>query len=161
VEIHGRLTQELAYQDMTTSINAVKAVLSTAGIEEKNIQTSGLSVSPEYSYTDGKAVREGYQANTTLTIRVEKKDPKVANDILDAISKVQDIRMDGVTYDLADKEKAYSEARKMALEKARQKADEMAKVTGVTIVSVQSISENTSGGIVPMYQNARSMDMVA
>ncbi len=69
--------------------------------------------------------------------------------------------MDGVSYDLADKEKAYSEARKMALEKARQKAEEMAKVSGVTIVSVQSISENTSGGIVPMYQNVRSMDMEA
>lgn len=66
--------------------------------------------------------------------------------------------MNGIDYDLADKEKAYSEARKMALEKARQKADEMAKVTGVRIISVQTLSENTSGGIVPMYQNVRSLD---
>ena len=36
--------------------------------------------------------------------------------------------MNGVDYDLADKEKAYTEARKMALEKARQKAEDMAKI---------------------------------
>ncbi len=158
VEIHNRPTQEVAYADMNTSINAVKTILTNAGIEEKNIQTSWLSVGPEYSYSDGKQKQEGYQANTNLSIRVEKKDPKITNDLLDAIAKVQNIRMNGIDYDLADKEKAYSEARKMALEKARQKADEMAKVTGVRIISVQTLSENTSGGIVPMYQNVRSLD---
>ena len=160
VELHNRQTQEVAYADMNTSINAVKAVLKNAWIEEKNVQTSGLSVGAEYSYTDGKQKQEGYQANTTLTIRVEKKDPKVTNDILDAIAKIKDIRMNGVDYDLADKEKAYTEARKMALEKARQKAEDMAKIAWVSIVSVQSISESIGGGIVPMYQNVRTMDMV-
>ena len=160
VELHNRQTQEIAYADMNTSINAVKAVLKNAWIEEKNVQTSGLSVWAEYSYTDGKQKQEGYQANTTLTIRVEKKDPKVTNDILDAIAKIKDIRMNGVDYDLADTEKAYTEARKMALEKARQKAEDMAKIAWVSIVSVQSISESIGGGPVPMYQNVRTMDMV-
>ena len=160
VELHNRQTQEVAYADMNTSINAVKAVLKNAWIEEKNVQTSGLSVGAEYSYIDGKQKQEGYQANTTLTIRVEKKDPKITNDILDAIAKIQNIRMNGVDYDLADKEKAYTEARKMALEKARQKAEDMAKIAWVSVVSVQSISESVGGGIVPMYQNVRAMDMV-
>ena len=40
VEIHTRQTQALAYTDMNTSINALKSVLTTAGIAEKNIQTS-------------------------------------------------------------------------------------------------------------------------
>ncbi len=128
---------------MSTSLNALKAVLNTAGIEEKNIQTTGLSAGPEYNYTDGKQELNGYHAMTNLSIRIEKKDTKVANDILDAIAKIQGIRMDGVQYDLADKEIIYTEARKIALEKARKKAEEMVKVTNVSIVAVQSISENT------------------
>lgn len=76
------------------------------------------------------------------------------------MAKVTNIRMNGVEYDLADKEVAYAEARKLALEKARQKADAMAKVAGVSIVSIQSISESVGGGVVPMYQNVRSLDMV-
>ena len=160
VELHNKQTQELAYTEMNTSINAVKEILKNAGIEDKNIQTANLSVSPEYSYTDGRQIPLWYQANTTLTIRVEKKDAKVSNDILDAMAKVTNIRMNGVEYDLADKEVAYAEARKLALEKARQKADAMAKVAGVSIVSIQSISESVGGGVVPMYQNVRSLDMV-
>lgn len=161
VEIHTRQTQALAYTDMNTSINALKSVLTTAGIAEKNIQTSWLSVGPEYNYIDGKQILSGYQAITNLSIRVEKKDPKVTNDILDAISKIPDIRMNGVEYDLADKEIVYTEARKIALEKARKKAEEMAQVTHVTIIAVQSISENTGVGAIPLYQNAKSLDMAA
>lgn len=101
-------------------------------------------------------------ANTTLTIRVEKKDQKVANDILDGVAKIENIRINGVEYDLADKEKVYSEARKLALEKARTKADEMAKASGVSIIGVASISESGNNYPVPMYaQNYKSMDMAA
>ncbi len=99
-------------------------------------------------------------ANTTLTVRVEKKDVKVTNDILDGMVKIENIRMDGVSYDLADKEPVYTEARKLALEKARAKADEMAKASGVSIIGVASISESGNNYPIPMYaQNYKSMDM--
>lgn len=112
---------------MNESINKVKEVLKASGVEEKNIQTSGLYASAEYNYDNGKQVPNGYMATSTLSIRVEKKDEKVTNDILDGVAKVENIRLNGVDYDLADKEKVYAEARKLALEKARTKADEMAK----------------------------------
>lgn len=159
VEIHKRQTQELAYNDMNTSINAVKDILKKAWIEDKNIQTSNLSVGPEYIYDNGKQTLDGYQAYTTLDIRVEKKDQSVTNTILDSMAKVPDIRMNGVSYDIADKEWIYAEARKMALEKARTKADAMAKISWVSIISIQSISEATDGGNVPMYKNMRALDM--
>lgn len=78
---------------MNVSINKVKEVLKANGVEEKNIQTSGLYASAEYNYDNGKQVPNGYMANTTLTIRVEKKDQKVTNDILDGIAKIDNIRM--------------------------------------------------------------------
>jgi uncharacterized protein len=160
VELRNRSTQEQAYTDMNTSIAKVQEVLKANGIEEKNVQTSQLYASAEYNYDDGKQVPNGYMANTTLTIRVEKKDTQVTNDILDAIAKVENIRINGVDYDLADKEKVYAEARKLALEKARTKADEMAKAAGVTITGVASISESGNNYPVPMMaQNYRSMDM--
>ena len=159
VELRNQKTQATAYTEMNTSINTVKEILKNAGIEDKNIQTANLSVSPDYSYADGRQTQEWYQANTTLTIRVEKKDAKVSNDILDAIAKVTNIRMNGVQYDLADKEVVYAEARKLAIEKARQKADAMAKVAWVSVISIQSISESIGGGVIPMYQNVRSLDM--
>lgn len=145
---------------MNVSINKVKEVLKANGVEEKNIQTSGLYASAEYNYDNGKQVPNGYMANTSLTIRVEKKDQKVTNDILDAVAKIDNIRINGVNYDLADKEKVYAEARKLALEKARTKADDMAKASGVSIIGVASISESGNNYPMPMYaQNYKSMDM--
>lgn len=67
--------------------------------------------------------------------------------------------MNGVSYDVADKDGIYAEARKMALQKARTKAEAMAQVSGVSIVSIQSISENIDGGNTPMYKNIRTLDM--
>lgn len=81
------------------------------------------------------------------------------NTILDKVASVNDVQIQGVSYDLGDKEKVYTEARKLALEKARQKADEIAKVTGVSIKKVQSVSESGTPNITPMYQNYKAMDM--
>ena len=81
------------------------------------------------------------------------------NTILDKVASVNDVQIQGVSYDLGDKEKVYTEARKLALEKARQKADEIAKVTGVSIKKVQSVSETGTPNSTPMYQNYKAMDM--
>lgn len=66
--------------------------------------------------------------------------------------------MNGISYDVAEEEKIYTEARKLALEKAREKAEEMARVSGVSIAGIQSISETIQSGVIPLYANARVMD---
>jgi len=160
VEIRGKKTQEQAYTEMNTSISQVKSMLKALGIEDRFIQTSNLYVWAEYSYPEGRQVFDWYQASSTLSIRIEKKDDTVTNSLLDSLAKVSNIRVNGVSYDLSDKEAAYAEARNMALAKAKSKATEMARAAGVSIVSVQSISESVWGGAMPYYQNVRSMDMV-
>ena len=62
-----------------------------------------------------------------MTIKVRKFES--VNTILDGVVAIEGVQIQGVSYDLSDKEKVYSEARKMALEKARQKADELAKTS--------------------------------
>ena len=158
VEVIQAKTQEDGYTQMNTSINQIKALLKTAGIEDKNIQSTNLSVNQQYDYVEGKQVPNGFRAYQMLTIRIEKKDEKVTNDLLDAIAKIKNIQIQGVSYETLDTEKVFSDARKMALEKARQKADEIAAATGVKIKKVLSVSENTQNAPVPMYGNVRTMD---
>jgi len=156
VQINNAETQELAYQQMNESTNQIKALLQGAGIEDKFVQTSNLYASPNYSWEDGKQTLDGYQASQSLTIRIEKKDTSIANTLLDNIAKIPHITINGVSYDLSDKEAVYAEARKDALAKARAKADEMAKAAGVTISGVESISETTGGGYYPAPYYARA-----
>lgn len=149
---------------MNESINAIRTLVKNAGIEDSFVQTSNLSVSPSYTWDDdGNQNDNGYDAYQTLTVRIEKKDTSVVNKLLDAMSSVPHIRVSGLDYDVADKEALYAQARKIALENARTKADEIAKVAGVTIVGIESISvyTNNSSSAYPYYEKYAVDDMAS
>lgn len=156
-EVTKAQTQELAMSGMNQSINQIKALLKNAGIEEKNIQTSNLYASEDFIYDNGKQTPNGYRASQTLTIRIEKKEKSVTDGLIDAIGKVPNIRINDVSYDTVDTTKVYTEARKLALEKARQKAEEIAKETGLKIKKVQSVSEGSVERNSPMPMNMKAM----
>src|SRR3982750_738941 len=59
-----------AIRDNATRMERVIAALRSAGIAERDIQTSSVSLNPEYVYENNKAPRlTGYTANNTVTIR--------------------------------------------------------------------------------------------
>jgi len=155
-------TQELAYTQMNQTVNAIKDILKKAGIEESKIQTQNLSVNQSFDYIDGKQTPNGFNAYQTLTIRIENKEEEIANSILDAVSKVPNIQMNGVDFETLATDGVYSEARKEAITKAKAKAQEIADASGVKLGKILSISESTSqynGPIYPMAK-AESMDSV-
>ena len=57
----------------------------------------------------------------------------------------------GIQFDVADKTQALSQARKMAVENAQVKAEELAQAAGVPLGEIQSINE--FGGVpVPVFE---------
>ena len=146
-----------AYANVNSGIASLRKILGEAGVADSDIQTTSIYMSPEYNYDNGKTVQNGFSATHNLSVKVKKIDG--VNTILDSIASVNDVQIQGVSYDLSDKEKVYTEARKLALEKARAKADEIARVTWVSIKKVQSVSESGIPNATPMYQNYKAMDM--
>lgn len=146
---------------MNESISQIKTILKRVDIEEKNIQTSDLFAGENFTWTDGKRILDGYRASQNLTIRIEKKEKAATDMIIDEVGKVPHIRINNIGYDILDTTAAYTEARKMALQKARQKADEIAKETGVKIQEVQSVSEGSSNNIGQYRMNALTKGVMA
>src|SRR3546814_16445318 len=65
-------------------MNKVMAAIKAAGIAEKDIRTSGISVNPQYKYGDNQPPTiTGYQASNTVSIKVRKIDK--LGDVLDAL----------------------------------------------------------------------------
>ena len=110
-------------------------------------------MNPEYNYDNGKTTPNGFSASHSLSIKIRKLD--TVNPILDSITSIADLQIQGISYDLSDKEKVYSDARKLALEKALSKAQEIAKTTGTSIKKVQTIAENMQSDVNPIYQNVK------
>lgn len=145
---------------MNTTINDIQSILEQAGIEKENIQTANLSVNQNFTYTDGERVANGFNSYQTLTIKIEGKEESITNGILDDVSQVPNIRVDGVNFEIWDTDTILSEARIEALENARAKADEIAAATWVKIKKVLSVTEGTNNSYpTPMFRN--SMDMMS
>lgn len=156
-------TQEQAYKSMNESINKIQEVAKAAGIEANKIQTSQFSLTEEYNWENGVRSSAGYSASSTITISVEKKDTSVVNSLLDQIAQIPNIVINNIGYDLSDKTLPYTDARVKALQDAKNKAEQIAKETGVTITGVQSVAENVSfdGGYYPAFAGSMAMDMNA
>lgn len=124
-------------------MNATFNELLRAGIQQRNIQTSQLSLQPRYDYSNRQApVITGYEARNTVTAKTDNLN--AVGPMLDALVRAGANNINGVTFSIKDSEAAKSEARKAAVAAARQKAEEMAMAAGVRLGNVISINE--SGG---------------
>ena len=61
-------------QKLERDMSAVLAAVKELGIEEKDIRTQQLYLSPMYDWNDGKQTLRGYEANQQLTLKVRDLD---------------------------------------------------------------------------------------
>jgi len=143
---------------------AVVAALKEAGIEERDLQTSGLSIEPRYVYPNEqngeKAPRiTGYQVTNGLTVRI--RDLKKVGEILDR-SVTLGVNQGGyISFTNDDPSSALNDARERAVEDAVSKARILAEAAGVELGDVVSISENMVGTPPPRPLGAKMMRMEA
>ncbi len=135
--------------DLNTALNdsnaAMKQVIDTlvaAGVDEKDIQTTDLSMNPIYSHRRGEpTVFKGYRVDQTVSVVVE--DLAKASDIVSAAVGAggTGVRLNGLRLQVGDPEAALSPARSDAFEQARAKAEEYAAETGHELGEVVKVSE--------------------
>lgn len=138
----------------------VVAAIKAAGVAERDIQTSGINLNPDYRYAENQPpVITGYQASNTVNITVRK----VADmgKLLDALVATGANQINGPTFDVDDKDGAYDEARRAAIAKAQARAEMYAKTLGMRVRRIVSISEGGNFGPprpVPMMAMAKMRD---
>jgi uncharacterized protein YggE len=106
------------------------ALAHAAGVDSKNIQTSALTMGPEYS--DEKIPKLlGYQVSQAITVTLtdlSKYENLMTNSLKAGVNRV-----DGINFSVADPKKYREEARVQAVRAAREKAKVMAAELGQTI----------------------------
>ena len=137
----------------------VMAAVRKAGIAERDVQTSGINVSPQYRYVENQPpVITGYQASNTVSLKV--RDVAKLGDVLGALVASGANQVNGPSFEIDQPDSGYDEARRAALGKARLRADMYAKSLGVRVRRIVSISEGGSFQPRPMMA-MRSMAMDA
>lgn len=136
----------------------VVAALRKHGIAERDIQTSGLNLSPQYTYRENQPpLLRGYQASNQVTVTVY--DLARLGQAVDATVAAGGNQVNGISFGLRDPQTAENAARLAAVKALKAKADLYAGATGLKIKGLKSLSE--SGGYTappptPMYRAARA-----
>lgn len=139
-----RPTVKAARAAAAEAMNDVIASLRKAGIAERDIRTSTLTLAPVYDYSPTGAPPKitGYQLTNIVAVIVRDLDR--LGDAIDDSLTVGATTLDGVSFRVEDSTKAAEEARKAAMADAKAKADALASAAGVSIVGVSTISESVS-----------------
>jgi uncharacterized protein YggE len=132
--------------DQTSEVTAaILDRLTEAGVAERDIQTSDLSLSPLWSNrqsSDNRPSIEGYQASNRVTVRV--RDLDALGTILDAVLSDGANQLGGLQFMVADPEPLLNEARVKAVADARARAELFATAAGVALGPLISLNEGGS-----------------
>jgi uncharacterized protein YggE len=117
----------------------ILASLGANGIDEKDVQTTWLTLEPRSYFR--KQVRISYFV-ATQTLLITVRDLSKLDAILESLVKAGGNKIDGIAYETSDLRKYRDEARELAVKAAREKAQALAHALGQEIGKAQSIEES-------------------
>ena len=140
------------------AMGKVLLALKGAGIDEKDYQTSRLSLQPQYAPNrSGPSPITGYRASNRVTIRL-RDVTKVAN-VIDVLVGAGANDIGGINFMVSQASKLLDDAREKAIADARRKAEIYARAAGVTLGGPLSISEE--GSPAPVFRGKMAAPMAA
>ncbi|MBW6473214.1 MAG: SIMPL domain-containing protein [Anaerolineaceae bacterium] len=139
-----------ALVDNNKQAKSISSVLSEMGIDPLDIQTTAFNVYPYQNYgMDGQPMEMKYVVENTVNVKV--RDLNRLGEILDAVVRSGANQINGISFDVEDRKQAESVARRLAIQDATEKAQELAGLAGISLGEVQNISVYSSGNPQPGY----------
>jgi uncharacterized protein YggE len=124
-------------------MTAVLAAIKDTGIADRDIQTSRLSLQPQYDPNKGGTARlTGFQATNQVTVKIRDIDKLPA--LLDHAIAAGANEMSGIEFVITEQSKLLDRARDDAIADARRKAELYAQAAGSKLGPVVSITEEGS-----------------
>jgi uncharacterized protein len=154
-------TAAVALAANSAAVEAVIARLTASGIEARDMQTSNLSINPNWSsYDSSTPTIAGYVAMNVVTVRV--RDLGGLGTVLDAAVADGANTLNGLTFGMANPEPALNEARKAAVVDARAKAELLVSAAGLKLGRIVTITETGAWtDPAPMFRDAAGSVPVA
>jgi len=143
-----------AVSENNAIVSKFKEELIKMGISEKEIKTTSYNFFKDYDYSSEREERKfiGYRLINSFDVKVKEIDKVAA--VLNKAVENGITGMDGVDFSVSNEKALYSEALKLAVEDAGQKAKTIAGSLNVAVKSPARIVESSMGG----YDNRLYME---
>jgi uncharacterized protein YggE len=157
-QIEGGVTSDAktareASEANNAAMGKVLLALKAASVAEKDIQTSRLSLQPQYAPNrSGPSPVVGYRASNRVTVRLH--DVTRVAGAIDTLVGAGATDIGGIIFSVSNASKLLDDAREQAVADARRKAEIYARAAGVTLGAPLSISEEGAPGPMPFRKMA-------
>ena len=132
-------------------INKITSFVKGLGVAKEDITTSSANLNPRYDYQNGRNDIVGYDSNQTITVKVrgvDKSNETVGKILAGAVDNGAN-QVYGSQFTIDDPDSLKQEARKLAIEKAKVKARELAEAAGIKLGKVVSVQDGEGSYTVP------------
>ena len=161
-----------ARKTVDDKMKKIKDFLTSSGVLEKDIKTTGYDLYPKYEYVrtpcveplsgvsgaggavtlsypcynDGKQVLKGYEVTQSVEVKIRNLDD--AGKIVGGLSDNGATNLSGLSFLVENADAVKAQAREAAIGKAKAKAEQLAADLGVKLVRIVSFNE---GGDYPIF----------
>ena len=139
-------TAKAAMEANSAKMRSVYAALERAGVNRRDIATSYLNLSPRYDYDQQGRTRINARYAVTNQISVTTRDLDSVGALIDGLLDAGLNNIGGVNFSVEDREAALDKSRRMAIAKAREKAQDMAEAAGVQLGELLVLTEGAAPG---------------
>ena len=145
-------TAVAAVTENTEQMNKVILAIKAEGVEDKDIKTTSYNLNPSYDYNQetGRSEIKGYEVNQQLTVKIRNLENIGA--IIEATTQVGANQVGNIAFTIDDMSEIKKAARAEAVQKAREKAEEMSQATGLKLGKLVNVYESDSP-YPPVYKN--------
>lgn len=154
---------DVAAQENAERMTKVLAALKELGLTDKELTTSGYNI-----YSSPQVVGRGTSEETTITTYRVQNRILITTNNLDAVGEIIDRavqaganQVQGIQFDVEDKQAMQLEALKNAVQQGMAKAEAMADAAGLTLGGLASMSESYSSYAPMVSTMAMRADMAA
>jgi len=137
---------QTALDDNAQRSGALRDQLRSKGVADADVRTSRFGIDPTF---DNNSRISGYEVTNQLTVTIH--DVNAAGGIIDAAAAAAGdaVRVQSLGFAIDDDSKLLAEARTAAVKKAQEQAKQLADAAGVSLGSIRTITETSSGNRPP------------
>ena len=142
-----------ALSENTEKMNTIIDSMKEQGVEDKDLKTTSFNIYPRYDwynetrfYPQGRRVLVGYEVRQSLQVKI--RDMEKIGEIIQKATNAGANQVGDLQFTIDNEDEFKKQARGQAIEKAQDKAKELASQLGVRLVRIVNFSES---GVVPYY----------
>jgi uncharacterized protein YggE len=153
---HVAQTTKQAKEEVDQKMGQILEILKEEGVEDKNMRTAVLNYGAEMEYRDGRSVQIGQRADQTVMVTIDDivNNSNKFSVLLDKITVIDRVVIRDIKFDTENKTELFRQTRELAYQKAFDKANQYANLSGLKMLKALSISEERSRDILfGVYQN--------